>query len=207
MSGAPRFVTAEELERCPKDDYRYELVEGRVVRMSPVGYQHGRVVMQLAYVLQRHLQGRDLGVVLTEVGFKLAANPDTVRAPDLAFVRRDRIPSPDPRGFFDGPPDLAVEVLSPEDQPSEIRAKVDEYLTRGVRLVLVVDPDDRTVTSHRRLTPPVVARGDDDLVELGEVVPDFRCALREIWSLVALGVSLGAFAVGRLGVSSLIPDL
>jgi Uma2 family endonuclease len=90
------------------------------------------------------------------------------------------VPPPDTRGFLHGPPDLAVEVLSPDDRPGEVRAKVDEYLVRGVALVLVVDPDERCVTAHRRLAPPVVARADDDLVDLGDVVPDFRCVVKEI---------------------------
>ena len=89
-----RLVTAEELERFPDDDYRYELVEGRVVRMSPVGYQHGKIVARLIFLLHRHLLDMPSGIVVTEVGFKLAANPDTVRGPDVAFVRNERMPSP-----------------------------------------------------------------------------------------------------------------
>jgi Uma2 family endonuclease len=180
MPDTTRLITADELERFPGDDNRYELVEGRVIRMSPVGYRHARVVTRFLVLLNRHISGRDLGVALTELGFKLASNPDTVRAPDIAFIRRDRVPPPDTRGFLHGPPDLAVEVLSPDDRPGEVRAKVEEYLARGVALVLVVDPDERSVTAHRRLAPPVVARADEDLVDLGDVIPDLRCLVTEI---------------------------
>jgi Uma2 family endonuclease len=180
MSEPRRIVTAEELERFPDDDYRYELVEGRVIRMSPVGYQHGRTVARLLVLFDQHLRGRNLGVVVTEVGFKLASNPDTVRAPDVAFIRQDRIPSPDPRGFLTGPPDLAVEVLSPDDRPSEIQAKVEEYFARGVPLVLVVDADVKTVTVFRPSTSPVTLR-TDDLLDLDDVVPGFRCRVHEIF--------------------------
>jgi Uma2 family endonuclease len=103
MSSA-HLVTAEELERRPEDDYRYELVEGRVIQMSPVGCQRGAVVVQLMFLLKRHLQDSKQGAVFTEVGFKLASKPDTVRAPDVSFVAKDRMPSPVPRGFFQGPP-------------------------------------------------------------------------------------------------------
>src|SRR5690349_7265443 len=113
MSSATPLVTAEELERHPRD-YRYELVDGRIVRMSPVGFEHGQVVARLLFLLQQHLRREPSGVVLTEVGFKLASQPDTVRGPDIAFVRRDRVPSPTPKGFFNGRPDLAVEVRSPD---------------------------------------------------------------------------------------------
>lgn len=141
MAQSTRLLTADELERMPEDDFRYELVQGRLVRMSPVGLVHGKVTMALAMLLGAHVKAHNLGSVFPEVGFKLASNPDTVRGPDLAFVRRDRIPLPWPRGFYQGPPDLAVEVLSPDDRPSEISTKVDEYLTHGTRFVVVIDPD------------------------------------------------------------------
>ena len=121
MSEIARLVTTEELEKFPDDDYRYELVDGRVIRMSPVGFQHGRIVARLCALLVQHVQGRKLGVVATELGFELARHPDTVRAPDVAFIAQDRIPSQEPRGFWKGPPDLAIEVLSPDDRPSEVR--------------------------------------------------------------------------------------
>lgn len=180
MSSATPLVTAEELERRPRDDWRYELVDGRIIRMSPVGCQHGDVVARLLFLLQQHLQRESVGKVFTEVGFKLASRPDTVRAPDIAFVRRERFPLPTPRGFFQGPPDLAVEVRSPGDRPGEIGDKVTEYLSRGVALVLDVDPDDRTVTCCRRLAPPVTLRTGDRL-DLGDVISGFSCQVSEIF--------------------------
>jgi Uma2 family endonuclease len=180
MSETARLVTAEELEKYPEDDFRYELVEGRVIRMSPVGYTHGRVVMAFAFLLQQHVRAADLGVILTEVGFKLRSNPDTVRAPDLAYIRRERIPSIDPKGFWNGPPDLAVEVVSPEDTASEIRAKTEEYLARGVAVVVVIDPQDQTATVFSLTVPAVTRRGDEEL-DLNDVVPGFRCRVREIF--------------------------
>src|SRR6478672_9366656 len=116
MPADARLVTAEELEKFPDDDYRYELVEGRVVRMSPVGYRHGRIVVRIAVLLSGHVERHQLGVVLTDVGFKLASNPDTVRGTDLAFIRQARLPAQDLPGFWEGPPDLVIEVLSPDDR-------------------------------------------------------------------------------------------
>jgi len=175
------LVTAEELERCSGDDERYELVEGRVVCMSPVGFEHGRIVSRLIGLLDHHVRARDLGCVLTEVGFKLASDPDTVRAPDVAFVRRDRIPTPAPRGFLRGPADLAIEVLSPEDRSSDIAAKTADYLDAGVAVVLVVDPERRTITSHRPLSPPILAVSVDAAIDVGDVLPDFALRVGDVF--------------------------
>lgn len=180
MSELSRLVTAEELEHFPPDDRRYELVEGRIVKMSPVGYLHGRTVVRFASLLERHVRAGRLGEVLTEVGFKLRSKPDTVRAPDVAFIRRERIPTVDPRGFWSGPPDLAVEVLSPEDTASEIRAKTSEYLACDTQLVLVIDPDERTATVYSPTTSPAT-RGVDDELDLARVVPGFICRVRDIF--------------------------
>jgi Uma2 family endonuclease len=175
-----RLVTAEELERMSDDDYRYELVEGRLIRMSPVGGLHGVVTGRLLVRLGQYVQAHDLGLVGPEIGFALASNPDTVRAPDVAFVRRDRIPGgKPPRGFWVGPPDFAVEVLSPDDGPAQVADKVAEYLASGVQLVWVVDPDERMVTVHRPQTDAVVFREGDELDAAG-VVPGFTCSVRDI---------------------------
>jgi Uma2 family endonuclease len=181
MSETARLVTAEELEKLPEDDWRYELVEGRLIRMSPVGYLHGKIVLEFAALLVRYLKGRDLGTAVTEVGFKLRSNPDTVRAPDLAFIRQDRIPHVDPRGFWQGPPDLAIEVLSPDDRALDVRAKVEEYLLHGVTLVLVIDPDTKSVAAYRRLLAPIALHALDDVLEFDDVVSGFRCTLRDIF--------------------------
>ena len=180
MPHATRLVTADELERFPSDDRRYELVDGRLVRMSPVNLEHGVVVVRLASMLDRHVRAFNLGIVAAEVGFTLRSNPDTVRAPDVAFLRRDRIPSPRPRGFWKGQPDLAIEVLSPDDRPGEMQRKIEDYLTRGVAMVLIADPDTKTVTVHRLSTPAATLVGDE-VLDLGEVVSGFRCGVQEIF--------------------------
>lgn len=181
MPEATPLVTAEELERMPDDEYRYELVEGRLIRMSPVGPLHGSLAATFIMLLAQHVKTHKLGAVGTEVGFKLASNPDTVRAPDVSFIRRERIPATGFRkGFWQGPPDLAVEVLSPDDSPSEIQAKVEEYLRSGSLAVLVVDPDEQIVEIQRRLAAPLTLSHDDTL-DLGDIVPGFSCQVRDIF--------------------------
>jgi Uma2 family endonuclease len=179
MPETGRLVTAEELEKFPDDDYRYELVEGRLIRMSPVGLPHGEIVMNIGARLLPHVRRQGLGLVVTEVGFTLKRNPDTVRAPDVAFIRRDRLPA-DRRGFYNGPPDLAIEVLSPDDTRSEVRDKVAEYLACGVPLVIVVDPDEQSATVSRPTMEPVRLSGND-VLDLSDIVDGFSCHVQELF--------------------------
>ena len=182
MSESTQLVTAEELARLPDDGYRYELVEGRLVRMSPVSFDHGRIVLRIGFLLSRHLEQHPVGVVGAEIGFKLAANPDTVRGPDIAFVRNERVPSSSGRrGFVKGPPDVAIEVWSPDDRTSEVRAKTEEYLAKGVLLVVVVDPDDQSATIFRPRAVEVTLESETDILDLSDVIPGFRCQLRELF--------------------------
>jgi Uma2 family endonuclease len=181
MPAHERLVTAEEFARIPNDDYHYELVEGRVVRVSPPGSRHAVLATRIASLLHYHVTTHRLGAVMTSGGVKLAANPDTVREPDIAFVRQDQIPETGvPDGFWPGAPDLAVEIRSPGDRLSEIRAKVNDYLARGVRLVWVVDPKKETVTAHDPQSAPVTL-GGDDILNAGDVVPGFSCSVSRIF--------------------------
>jgi len=175
------LVTAEELARLPDDGYRYELVEGRLIRMSPVSFDHGRIVMQLGARQHNHLRHFPSGVVVTDVGFTLASNPDTVRGPDIAFIKNERVPSRGKRGFFKGAPDLVIEVLSPEDRPGETRDKIEGYLVRGVPLVVVIDPHDQTATVFRPAAASVTLESESADLDLSDVIPGFSCQLREIF--------------------------
>jgi len=139
--------------------------------------------MGVAILLGQHIRAHGLGTVMTPAGFKLAANPDTVREPDVAFVRQSRIPDAGlPDGFWPGPPDLAVEINSPGDRRSEIQDKVDDYLALGVRMVWVVDPKRETVTVHVPGTPPATLSGEDAL-EGRDVVPGFSCTAGRIFEI------------------------
>jgi Uma2 family endonuclease len=181
MFESTRLVTAEELARLPDDGYRYELVEGRLIRMSPVSFDHGRIVVRIGFLLSRHLEQQPVGVIGADIGFKLASNPDTVRGPDIAFIKNERVPSPGGRGFFKGAPDLVIEVLSPDDRPGETGAKIEGYLARGVSLVVVVDPDDRTATMFRPKVAKMTLTSETDVLDLSDVIAGFRCQLREIF--------------------------
>jgi Uma2 family endonuclease len=180
MSETTPIVTADELERMPEDDHRYELVRGRLVRMSPAAPRHGDVTARLIMWLLQHVMDRRLGAVWTEVGFRLAIDPDTVRAPDVAFVRADRLPAKDARGFYRGAPDLAVEVLSPADHPREVQAKVGDYLSAGAAMVLVLDAESREATVHRRSIARVTY-GFDETLSLDPPVSGFTLRLADLF--------------------------
>ena len=177
MPQSEPLVTAEEFARIPDDDSHYELILGRVVRMNPPGGRHGALSTRLAILIGQYVEANELGVLLTPAGFKLSTNPDTVREPDLAFVTRERVPRTGvPVGFWPGPPDLAVEILSPDDRPRETREKVRDYLEHGVRLVWIVDPRKRTVTVHRpQVVPETLGAGD--ALDGEDVLPGFNCAI------------------------------
>ena len=176
----PTLVTADQLERLHMPDKRVELVKGVLIVKEPAGYRHGAVAARLTKVLMDYADAQDLGqVVAAETGFTLATDPDTVRAPDAAFIRCERLPDPAPAGFARLAPDLVVEVLSPDDRPGEVLAKVADWLSAGTRLVWVVDPARRRARVYR-------ADGSDASVEtdgaLGgeDVVPGFTCKLSAV---------------------------
>ena len=118
--------------------------------MSPVGRRHGNVAYRVASALGDFVDANNLGEVAWEVGFRLARDPDLVRAPDVHFLKRSLVEAmTDSAGFVDGPPTLAVEVISPSDRDVDIAAKVEDYLAAGAERVWVVRPEQQTVTVHR----------------------------------------------------------
>lgn len=179
MAHSARLVTADELERMPEDDFRYELVRGRLIRMSPVAPPHGRVTAVLTARLWNHVTEHGLGEVWNEVGFRLAHDPDTVRAPDVAFVSANRLPQPDARGFYRGAPDVAFEVLSPDDRQSDVRDKVRDYLAIGTQVVVVIDPRKQRAAVHQPESPSAILTINDTL-DLHPVIPDWRVKLSDL---------------------------
>ncbi len=134
----------------PDDGDRHELIRGELRTVTPAGHPHGRIAMRFAWPLAQYVEERRLGAVYAaETGFLLASDPDTVRAPDVAFVRRERVAEVgETGGYLPGAPDLAVEVISPGDTYTGVEGKVTEWLQAGARMVIVVDPPNRAVKVH-----------------------------------------------------------
>jgi Uma2 family endonuclease len=183
MATTHQLMTAEELLRLPDDGYRYELVRGELRKMAPAGYLHGRVAINLTTPLDRHVRDHNLGVICAaETGFKLASNPDTVRAPDVAFIRRERVQEVgDVEGYWPGAPDLAVEVISPSDTYVDVQEKVFDWLEAGTRMVILVMPRKRAVTVYRSLTDMMMLT-EHDTLDGADVVPGWKIPVRELFS-------------------------
>jgi Uma2 family endonuclease len=175
MALPSQLTTADQLLAFPDDGRRHELVAGFVVSEPPASFRHGDIAAEVFRCLIEFVRRNGLGrVVATETGFLLARDPDTVRAPDVAFVSRSTIERAGRfRGFFPGPPDLAVEVLSPSERPADVHAKTGDYLAAGARLVWVIDPSRREVRVHRSLLHPSIL-AQTEMLEGDEVLPGFR---------------------------------
>jgi len=178
---ANEHLDVEGLYRLPDDDQRHELARGHLVSSPPPGARHGEIAANVVYELKTYMRGKRTGVVFTcDTGYILDSNPDTVRAPDVSVLSVERYAAvADQTRLIPGPPDLAVEVLSPRDHERHWRAKVADYLAFGTAMVWVCDPPERTVQ---------VFRGDhsltlraEDVLTAPDVLPGFRLPLAELF--------------------------
>ncbi len=180
------LLTARDFALLPDPVHggKMELVRGRPTSMPPVGPDHGRNAARTTRHLDQFSEGQSLGEVRVETGYWLTSGPDDVRAPDVSFVSSARLPGEEVvNGFVTQAPDLAVEVVSPNDRESEIADKVDTYLAAGVQRVWVVRPEQKTVTVHR-------PGGDSHTYRIGDAlssddatfsVPGFSLPLAELF--------------------------
>ena len=176
------LITADELLQMKDDGFRYELVRGELIKMSPAGHQHGRIALNFTTPLDQFVRANQLGAVYAaETGFKLAADPDVVRAPDAAFIRRERVEAVGrTEGFWPGAPDLAAEVVSPGDTYAEVQDKVADWLDAGTRLVVVVNPSTQTVALYRSRSDIRILTMDD-VLNGGDIVPNWTLPVRDIF--------------------------
>lgn len=178
-----RLLSADELLALPDDGYRYELVKGELKKASPPGEQHSILVVRLTLSLGAHVEANRLGQVYAgEPGIKLSSNPDTVRAPDVAFVRQERLEAlPPGTGHREEAPDLVVEVVSPSDLYTDVDEEVAQWLEAGVRVVLVVNPRNRSVSVYR--SPYEMKRVTGrDVIDGEDVVPGWQLGLEQLFA-------------------------
>lgn len=176
------LMTAEEYMQLPDEDgFRDELINGEVIRMPSPGLPHGRMSIRLAGPLSQFVWDKDLGEVFLDSGFKLTSNPDTVLAPDISFITKQRLEEgPDTEGYWPRPPDLACEVLSPSDRPSTVTKRIDIFFKSGVRQVWIINRKKSTVTVYRSPSDSTTFFGSDYL-EADDMFPGFRISLERIF--------------------------
>ena len=175
-------VTAAELLAMPEDGYRYELVRGELRKMVPAGAEHSELAVNVVVSLSQYVKANNLGKVYgADAGFRIGSDPDHVRAPDAAFVRQERLTAGRVTGYWPGAPDLAVEVISPNDRYTEVEEKVADWLAAGVQLVVLVNPRNRTVT-RRTLGEIPVTLTEGDILEGGDVIPGWQMAVTDIFA-------------------------
>ena len=185
------LLTADEFFRHPAAREASELVRGEIRMMSPAGGRHGVLALRIARLLAEHVEARGLGIVFGDnVGYRLPIpgdDEDTVRAPDASFVRAGRLPDDEvPVGFLPLAPDLAVEVLSPDETAAQLVERMDDYLAAGTRLLWVVDPDRRTVAIYSPVAPVRSLRAGD-VLDGGDVVPGFAVPVVGLFAGLAPG--------------------
>jgi len=175
--------TADDLLALPEDDLRHEIIAGELIEMSPASAKHGRYAQDLGFFIDSHVRENRLGTVFAaETGFLIARDPDTILAPDIAFVRADRLPPEDTwEGFLELAPDLVVEVISPSDTASRVLSKVLMYLDAGTQLVVTLDPNRKVVVVYG---PDRVGRilTVSDTLDGGDVLSGFRLPLADLFA-------------------------
>ena len=171
-------MTVEEFMRIDDDSHRHALIKGELLTMPLPKYLHARIVANLIMILGAYVKANRLGVLYAETGYHLERNPDTVLGPDMSFVSNERVEAGDD-GYYQGPPDLAIEVLSPSNRKGYIERKLGIYLERGTRSVWLVDPRRRTVEVVTSPNDRRMLHETDELVD--DTVPGFRVKVSEIF--------------------------
>ena len=182
MATTSTQLTADDLLRLPDDGTRRELVRGEIQSMSPASARHGEIIATITFFLTQHVREHRLGKVYgAETGFILETDPDTVRAPDVAFVGNERVRLfGNERGYGPAAPDLAIEVISPNDLYMDIQDKVTQYLNAGTGMVIIVNPRNNTVQVYRALGG-ISNLTEHDTIDGENIVPGWTCPVRSIF--------------------------
>lgn len=172
--------TVEDVLRLGARGERYELIDGVLVPMSPTGLEHGDIELFAGGIFNAFILPHKLGKVFVgEVLFRLDSQEKLARAPDIAFIRLERLRAQgDLAGAFNGAPDLAVEIVSPSDSAKDVQGKVETWLAHGALAVLVMYPDRRVVLWRGNFA---ISLGPDDILDLDPVLPGFQAKVRDLY--------------------------
>ena len=178
------LLTADDLLEMYSQGIKGELIRGVLHKTVATGGLHGDIAGSLISEIRAYARPRRMGRVGgTDTGILLERNPDTVREPDIYYISADKLPLDiQVSGYFDVVPDLVAEIFSPNDRPRDFDAKIQMWLDFGVRMVLAIYPQTRTITARQPGRPPVTL-GYDDTLDGGDVIPGFQCPMRDIFDL------------------------
>ena len=176
--GTRTLMTVAEFQKLPDDGNLHELDEGELIVMPPPGWMHGIVQGAVVEALRQAARQTRSGMVVTECGFRLA--PDVVQAPDVAYIRKERRNEMVPGRYCEFGPDLAVEILSPDDNAARLQRKIARYLAAGTSIVWVMDPETVTVAIYHKAGAFRTLAGDD-LIDAPELLPGFSVPVRELF--------------------------
>lgn len=177
-----KLVTIEEFAKYPEpaDGSREELVRGTVITMAPPKARHGIICQNIARMLGQFVHSRRLGwVASNDTGVIIERDPDTLRGADVAYWSISREPVL-PEGYFESVPDLVVEALSPDDRKKAVREKIQDYVSSGVKLVWLVDPEVRTVTVYAG-SMRGAELDESETITGGDALPGFSCKVADFF--------------------------
>jgi Uma2 family endonuclease len=173
-------LCVDDMELLRDDDHRYELWDGELWRMSPTKKRHGRGAIRIVSQLVRYLDANPIGALyIAEVGFRVGPR-QTLVCPDAAYVSAERDAPVGDDEFFPYAPDIAVEVLSPDNTWPKVRRKARAYLTSGALLVWAIDPGRRTVTVYRPGAEPQLLSGED-MLSGEDALPNFAVRVADLF--------------------------
>jgi Uma2 family endonuclease len=176
-------ITVEDFYEIASEGFRGELVRGELKETMPTSILHGIIAGRIAGLLWVFLLQNKLGEVLTaETGFRLFVDEKTVRVPDVSFLSNEKLAGiKNVSKFYDGAPDLAVEVISPSETYNDVQGKLEDYLSAGVKMVWIIRPENKTVTIYRALSDFKILRENEEL-NGEDVLPNFKCNLTDIFA-------------------------
>ncbi len=178
-----KSITVEDFYEIAFEGFRGELVEGELRETMPTSILHGIIAGRIAVILGFFVLQNKLGEVLTaETGFRLFTDRTTVRVPDVSFLSNEKLAEiKNVDKFFDGTPDLAVEVISLSETYNDVQGKLEDYLSAGVKMVWIIRPENKTVTTYRALSDFKILRESEEL-NGEDILPNFKCNLSDIFA-------------------------
>ncbi len=181
MATAVGLLDRVSFGELPDNGLRQELSEGRLIEMPPPKWLHGRIAHRIQKLLAEAAGPASTGEPLIEIAYLLGRNPDTVRIPDVSFATKVQLDSTGDFDWVEGPPLLAVEIISPSDSASDLAEKVEQYIRAGCRNVWVVDPAAREVRVHAPGQPASTLRASQ-LLAAPELFPGWSLSVSRIFS-------------------------